>query len=460
MAHSWGGTPEPVGGDPAGVSRSTDSDAVEPDGGDRMPEDSDLEQLSQPVVDVLSVGIPVPLPVSAPQDGDGERPHGDGPVSGRDGQPSISARATGTPGASAVQGVRTDGLGREEEGAASTPTPPLDRELSHEAAKTSETRGRINGKEEALHVAESRANRPSDVAISRTDAGNETAHAAAPPPGEALRRPPLPVPAAQVMSDEMQTSTVSTATAPVPADGANAPSAHVAAQGFARSGSTAGGRATFEDGAPQATSEAVPTGETDPDVAAAQEPGSQNASQFGGGERGAAPRDGSHSEFAASRSLGSGPSPTMMLVQGPDGTLRLALAPLSELAKLPPTAQENAANITNLVQTMRVLTKSGVSEATVQLHPEHLGEVTIAIRVEGKSVSAVVNAESSSVRDWILSHESTLRSGLSEQGLHLDRLLVQRDPRHDRREQPRPEQRRARGRRSPEETQERFEVSA
>ena len=108
---------------------------------------------------------------------------------------------------------------------------------------------------------------------------------------------------------------------------------------------------------------------------------------------------------------------------------------------------------------MRVQMKEGVSEATVHLRPEHLGEVSIAIRVDGKSVSAVIHAESAGVREWIQAQENTLRSGLSEQGLHLDRLLVQRDPRHDRREQARPEQRRARVKRGPE-TPERFEVSA
>jgi flagellar hook-length control protein FliK len=99
-------------------------------------------------------------------------------------------------------------------------------------------------------------------------------------------------------------------------------------------------------------------------------------------------------------------------------------------------------NVTRLIQAMRVQVASGsLSEATVQLRPEHLGEVTVSVRVDHGSVSAVVHAETADVRDWLRSREDSLRSGLADHGLQLDRLVVQRDRPHDRQpqqQQPRP----------------------
>lgn len=151
----------------------------------------------------------------------------------------------------------------------------------------------------------------------------------------------------------------------------------------------------------------------------------------------------------------------MMLVQSADGTLRLAHAGSVAQAAAPggPTPEERAENITRLVQTMRVMTKDGISEATIRLRPDHLGEVSIAIRVDGRIVTATVQAESRNVREWLQSQEDSLRSNLSQQGLSLDKLHVQRDPKHDRREQQHEQQQRPRYRR-PQDLEARFEVSA
>lgn len=128
-------------------------------------------------------------------------------------------------------------------------------------------------------------------------------------------------------------------------------------------------------------------------------------------------------------------SSAMTLITAPDGTLRLT-APLATTSFFGAQAlleQPPAANVDQMVQTMRVMVKDGVSEATVHLHPEHFGEVSIQVRVDGKSVSAIVHTESAGVREWLQGQESALRGSLSEQGLQLDRLVVQRDGRQDRR---------------------------
>jgi flagellar hook-length control protein FliK len=89
--------------------------------------------------------------------------------------------------------------------------------------------------------------------------------------------------------------------------------------------------------------------------------------------------------------------------------------------------QVDQENVHTLVETMRVTAKAGAWEATVRLRPEHLGEVTIALRVDGKNVSAVVQAESAGVREWLTSQEDAVRSGMAEHGLQLDRYAVSRD---------------------------------
>jgi flagellar hook-length control protein FliK len=123
-------------------------------------------------------------------------------------------------------------------------------------------------------------------------------------------------------------------------------------------------------------------------------------------------------------SAGSAPTPVFTL---PHATAPAAIAAPVAVAAPAPMTDVDAENVHNLVQAMRVTAKAGGWEATVRLKPEHLGEVTIALRVEGNNVSAVVQAESAGVRQWLMDQEQAVRSGLSEHGLQLDRFAVSRD---------------------------------
>ena len=85
----------------------------------------------------------------------------------------------------------------------------------------------------------------------------------------------------------------------------------------------------------------------------------------------------------------------------------------------------NEANVaTSIVQSMRMQMKDGIGTAVVNLEPNYLGHVTIALKVEGGQVTATLHAENPQVRAWMEANEPMLRQGLSEQGLTLDRLLV------------------------------------
>jgi flagellar hook-length control protein FliK len=97
-------------------------------------------------------------------------------------------------------------------------------------------------------------------------------------------------------------------------------------------------------------------------------------------------------------------------------------APLAAAVEIP-----EADTVRQLVQTMRMQFRDGIGDAIVRLRPEHLGEVSISLRVEQGSVSATVQAEVAAVRHWLETHEGTLRSGLAEQGLHLEKFVVRED---------------------------------
>jgi flagellar hook-length control protein FliK len=116
-------------------------------------------------------------------------------------------------------------------------------------------------------------------------------------------------------------------------------------------------------------------------------------------------------------------------------------------------------NVGRLVQAMRVNMRQGAWEATVRLNPEHLGDVTIALRVDRNSVSAVVNAEAAGVRQWLETQEQAVRSGMAEHGLQLDRFVVQRDGqrRDPQQQEPQPQSRRRQPKSGPA-AAERFEI--
>ena len=80
-----------------------------------------------------------------------------------------------------------------------------------------------------------------------------------------------------------------------------------------------------------------------------------------------------------------------------------------------------------LVQSMRMQFRDGIGEAVLRLKPEHLGSVSISLRVENGGLKANVQADMPAVRQWLESQQDTLRSALAEHGLRLDRFDVEPD---------------------------------
>ena len=81
-----------------------------------------------------------------------------------------------------------------------------------------------------------------------------------------------------------------------------------------------------------------------------------------------------------------------------------------------------------IVQSLRVQWAGGAGEARVRLRPEYLGEVVATVKVEQGVVTATLQADRADVRRWMEANLQTLRDGLVEHGLKLDRLVIVSEP--------------------------------
>ena len=77
-----------------------------------------------------------------------------------------------------------------------------------------------------------------------------------------------------------------------------------------------------------------------------------------------------------------------------------------------------------IVQSIRLQALDLGGEARVRLRPAYLGEVVVSVKVDAGAVTATLQADTAAVRRWMETHETSLRMGLADQGLHLDRLIV------------------------------------
>ena len=99
------------------------------------------------------------------------------------------------------------------------------------------------------------------------------------------------------------------------------------------------------------------------------------------------------------------------------------LASASDAATTLPTDTVN-----QIVQAIRLQWSNGSSEARITLQPDQFGDVTVSVRVERGQVVARVEADAPVVREWLQNNQVTLRQGLAEHNLTLDRLEVAKPP--------------------------------
>jgi hypothetical protein len=161
----------------------------------------------------------------------------------------------------------------------------------------------------------------------------------------------------------------------------------------------------------------------------------------------------------AQRGIGLPDVPASMMFPGQmtfAATVDRAL-PVAAVPTAPATPEQLATVLPQIVKSMHVQVKAGGGDMTLTLTPEHLGTVTIELRVEHQKVSASLGADTAAVRGWIATHEQDLKAGLADLGLHLDEFVVRDDDPQQKRE--RHEQRSPGGRRKATKDDERvFEV--
>jgi flagellar hook-length control protein FliK len=80
-----------------------------------------------------------------------------------------------------------------------------------------------------------------------------------------------------------------------------------------------------------------------------------------------------------------------------------------------------------VIRAIRLQWHQGVGEARLRLHPQHLGEVTITLKVEAGHVAASLRTETAAAQQWIEAHQQDLRAALKEQGLTFTGFVVRRD---------------------------------
>ena len=162
---------------------------------------------------------------------------------------------------------------------------------------------------------------------------------------------------------------------------------------------------------------------------------------------------------AAPVETGAAATPVFSVPAAPAPTAPAAVAAATIITPAGQPVTVDPENVTNIVEAMRVTARNGGWEATVRLRPEHLGEVTIALRVDGSNnVSAVVNAEAAGVRQWLMGQEESVRSGMAEHGLQLQKFEIERDGQRGQQQEPQEQPRRRPQRRAQGEAAERFEI--
>lgn len=123
--------------------------------------------------------------------------------------------------------------------------------------------------------------------------------------------------------------------------------------------------------------------------------------------------------------VGARPMPSMFVMP------HTAMSPLAAAAGLVTPASVAVVETQvrdQIVQSLRVQILQGGGEATIELNPEVLGKVQVAVKVDNGSVTATVQAATAQVREWVTTHRDELSQTLAQQGLRLDKLEVAEAP--------------------------------
>jgi len=272
------------------------------------------------------------------------------------------------------------------------------------------------------------------------DADEATPVPAAPTPVSATKRVPLQAETAALPTVQ-STSPSATAAVPTQSEVLDA-AAKAATQGVPGVSGRAESRASLAYQKAEATAT---------DQSAAFDSAVRSVAGVAAKQSGQTATGGGHGESGARRDTSSSASDLASLYAGAarlTQTESLA-STFSATTATTVVARESAAQPTSgneplnqaIVKSLRMQWQQGGGEATLKLNPEYLGDLSVSLRVQGSTVSAVLQADSPTVRSWIEEHQQDLRRALEDAGLSLDSLVINADGQSNSRQQGTPQQR-------------------
>ena len=123
------------------------------------------------------------------------------------------------------------------------------------------------------------------------------------------------------------------------------------------------------------------------------------------------------------------PAPSFSLMaplpaQSAASAIAAPAAPLSSTPALPPLSLDDPDWSTSLSERVNWATESGLSEATIDLHPEELGPIRIRIETQGSLADVSFQAANAATRELLAQSLPQLRGLLNGQGMDMGRSQV------------------------------------
>jgi len=135
-------------------------------------------------------------------------------------------------------------------------------------------------------------------------------------------------------------------------------------------------------------------------------------------------------------STASTPTPTATSTSGPESTNSVGSVPSRPIANQTAktnskeqvtepglSQQERVRVIQRIARSFNRISSEGGS-INLRLHPEHLGSVSVQVRIEGRSLSARLSTETTAARDAIMQDLPALRQRLADQGFDVTKFQV------------------------------------
>ncbi len=143
---------------------------------------------------------------------------------------------------------------------------------------------------------------------------------------------------------------------------------------------------------------------------------------------------GAGSSFRDASSLpGSAPATSKAAPAATSDTLAFTVPTASPSQSFAQSASSSAygssvdpsAIVEQVIRSMAMRTQSdGTSEVRMRLVPEHLGGITLSLKVDGSNVSATAVAQNADVRNALVAHQQQLARSLADSGLKLTSFSV------------------------------------